>query len=838
MKRIGSTLFIYALACFPALAQLSGLAYELDTLFRGWREREHLSGELLVAHLDSVVYQRAEGYADAVGNIPLKAGMPFNLASVSKQFVAMAAMMLSEERRLDLDGDVRYYLPGFPYQGVSVRHLMTHTSGLAEYFELWEKYASKERPFTNADLLGLYRDKKPPLDFEPGSAYRYSNTGYIVLAEVVAAVSGMPATDFISSRIIRPLGLKATFPYHLAMPRFPYAERVLGFAWQEGKPVPADLFQVDGVFGDGNIYASAADLLRWSQALRRHELVSAATQAEAFKPFTLHNGEQSLYGFGWSLQGDGISVAHTGGWVGFRTFILRDVEAGYDAVFLSNSSSDNRAGRLQQLRAILDRYRSTCITDVQIADGSGGPLYTGALRLQGNRILEVGPSVKAKRGDRVVQGHGKVLAPGFMDTHSHHDRLMFEKRPMPEVVSQGITTIVVGQDGGSHYPLRDLWTALDTMPVAVNVASYVGHNTIRRKAMGNFTRQASDAEVEKMKAMLQQEMDAGAIGLSTGLEYDPGIYSSRDEVLQLARVLKANSGRYISHIRSEDRYLLEAVDELLKIGKKCRIPVQISHFKLAIVSQWGKADSLIQVLEKARKRGINVTADVYPYEFWQSTMLVLFPERDFTDREAARFALSELTTPQGMFIARYEPDPSVEGKTLAEVAAARGQAPEDLYLELVSKVLDEQADESVICTSMDTSDVGKLTAWTWSNICSDGTLSGTHPRGAGSFPKVLRLYQREKGLFSFPEAIRKMTALAAQNMGFTDRGMLRPGLLADLTLLDPEQVRDRATMQDPGALSEGILRVWVNGKEVWRDGKTTGNFPGSAIKRAPAAALR
>ena len=172
MKRIGSALLVYVFACFPAVAQRSGLAYELDTLFRGWRERENLSGELLIAHLDSIVYQRAEGYADAVGNIPLRAGMPFNLASVSKQFVAMAAMMLSEERRLDLDGDVRYYLPGFPYQGLSVRHLMTHTSGLTEYFDLWEKYASKERPFTNADLLELYRDKKPPLDFEPGSEYR------------------------------------------------------------------------------------------------------------------------------------------------------------------------------------------------------------------------------------------------------------------------------------------------------------------------------------------------------------------------------------------------------------------------------------------------------------------------------------------------------------------------------------------------------------------------------------------------------------------------------------------------------------------------------------------
>ncbi|MBK7477408.1 MAG: hypothetical protein IPI11_15930 [Haliscomenobacter sp.] len=192
--------------------------------------------------------------------------------------------------------------------------------------------------------------------------------------------------------------------------------------------------------------------------------------------------------------------------------------------------------------------------------------------------------------------------------------------------------------------------------------------------------------------------------------------------------------------------------------------------KLAIVSQWGKADSLLQVLDKARKRGVQVTADVYPYEYWQSTMTVLFPDRNFTDLNAARFALTELTTPEGMFIANYEPDTTLEGQTLADLAAARGQAPEIVYLDLIKTVLEQQAEESVICTSMDPTDVGKLLAWPWSNVCTDGTLNGTHPRGAGSFPKVLRLYQKEQGLFDLPEAVRKNDFPGCPKYGFPGPG--------------------------------------------------------------------
>jgi N-acyl-D-amino-acid deacylase len=320
---------------------------------------------------------------------------------------------------------------------------------------------------------------------------------------------------------------------------------------------------------------------------------------------------------------------------------------------------------------------STLITNVQIIDGTGSPAFKGAVRINADKIEAIG-NLEALKGEVLIDGKGMVLAPGFIDTHSHHDqdfqqknRLVpgvFFKRSLPEIASQGVTSIIVGQDGSSNLPIKDFWEQLDSLPVAVNIGSYAGHNSIRKKVMGaNYKRPATTEEIQKMKVLIEQEMQAGALGLSTGLEYDPGIYSTPEEVLALTSVLKSYKGRYISHMRSEDRHLETAIDELINIGKTHTIPVQISHFKLARVSLWQKADLILAKLDSARAAGIQVTADIYPYEYWQSTLAVLFPERDFTDLAAAKYALSELTTPEGVIISGF-PDSSYIGKTLAEIA--------------------------------------------------------------------------------------------------------------------------------------------------------------------------
>jgi N-acyl-D-amino-acid deacylase len=331
-------------------------------------------------------------------------------------------------------------------------------------------------------------------------------------------------------------------------------------------------------------------------------------------------------------------------------------------------------------------------------------------------------------------------------------------------------------------------------------------------------------------------MKAGALGLGTGLEYDPGIYSERSEVVALAREAASWGGRYISHLRSEDRYFWDAIDEILAIGREARLPVQISHTKLAMQNLWGQADRLIALLDGARAEGIEVNADIYPYPYWQSTLTVLFPKRDFTDRKEAEIAVRQVSTPEGLLIPRYKPEPSYEGKTLAEISSLRGTDPEQTLMDLIREAEAMRAKgetnvESVIGTSMDEADIEKLMKWEHMSLSTDGALDGSHPRGYGTYPRFFGRYVRERQVMPLSEAVRKATSLPAAQMGFSNRGRIAPGFKADLVLFDPETVLDRSTPSDPHAISTGVDRVWVNGVLVYEDQKTTGRYPGVVLKR-------
>jgi N-acyl-D-amino-acid deacylase len=352
----------------------------------------------------------------------------------------------------------------------------------------------------------------------------------------------------------------------------------------------------------------------------------------------------------------------------------------------------------------------------------------------------------------------------------------------------------------------------------------------------DFRRAATEEEIEKMRQLLIEEMKAGALGLGTGLEYDPGIYSERSEVVALAREAASWGGRYISHLRSEDRYFWDAVDEILTIGREARIPVQISHTKLAMQNLWGQADRLIGLLDAARAEGVEVNADIYPYTYWQSTLTVLFPERDFEDRKEAEIAVRQVSTPEGLLIPRYKPEPAYEGKTLAEIAALRGTDPEQTLMDLIReaqamKATGETGVESVIVTSMDEADIEKLMKWERMSISTDGSLDGSHPRGYGTYPRFLGRYVRERQVMPLSQAVLKTTSLPAAQMKFSKRGRIEAGFKADLVLFDPERVIDLSTPADPHAISKGIDRVWVGGVLVYEDGKTTGQYPGQILRR-------
>ena len=478
------------------------------------------------------------------------------------------------------------------------------------------------------------------------------------------------------------------------------------------------------------------------------------------------------------------------------------------------------------------------ITNAQVVDGTGSPTRLTSVRIEGERITAVG-DLTPTSDETVIDATGLVLAPGFIDTHSHHDSHLFELPEALGAVSQGITTVVVGKDGDSQFPLGAFFDSLNVNSVAINVASYVGHNTLRRQVMEkDFQRPATDDEIDAMKQLVRQEMASGALGLSSGLEYDPGIYSEPSEVVALAQETADLGGRYSSHIRSEDREFWAAIEEVIQIGEATGMPVQISHLKLAMKSFLGQTTRLLNRLNQARDAGIQITADVYPYVYWQATMTVLFPERDFTNRATATFALEEIAPPDGIILSRYEPNPDYVGKTITEIAAMRDMDPVTTYMDLIAEVekIEQETgtsvDESIIARSMDPADVAELMAWSHTNICSDGGLAGGHPRGFGTFTKILKRYVREEQRFSMEEAIYKMSGLAAAHMGISDRGVIREGTYADLVLFDPEQVSDRATFEEPQLASIGIEKVWVNGALVYTDGKPTGDHPGQVIRRS------
>lgn len=477
-------------------------------------------------------------------------------------------------------------------------------------------------------------------------------------------------------------------------------------------------------------------------------------------------------------------------------------------------------------------HTSTLITGARVVDGTGALARDASVRIEDGTITEIG-TLAARVGEQVVDAGGQVLAPGFIDTHSHHDDGLFEMPEALPVISQGVTTIVVGQDGGSELSPNSLFARMKKTPVAVNVGTYIGHNSVRAEVLGkNYKRVSTSAEITRMGALVRRAMQEGAIGLSTGLEYDPGIYATKEEVLDLARETARFGGRYISHIRSEDQFIWPALDEIIEIGRATGMPVQVSHMKLGMIDLWGQAGRYLGVMDRARSQGIDISGDVYPYINWQSTLTVMFPKRDFDNRASAEFALAHLAPADGLLLSGFSPDPSLVGKTVADVARQRGIPPADALMQLIAESQAPGADEGVIGTSMRSDDVAKLIAWPHANISSDGSLVDLHPRGTGSFPKVLRQYVREEKLLTLEQAVYKMTGAAAAHMGMTDRGIIRPGAHADLVLFDPAIIADRATPENPGAQSVGVSKVWVNGGLVFEGGRATGTRSGQPVRRA------
>ncbi len=477
------------------------------------------------------------------------------------------------------------------------------------------------------------------------------------------------------------------------------------------------------------------------------------------------------------------------------------------------------------------------IKNALIYDGLGGDPINADVRFKEGIITGVG-IFDAEPGEMAWDANGLALSPGFIDPHSHHDTKLMNDRAPKSALAQGITTIVSGLDGGAStfgapfVSIANSFAEFEKNPAAINLAYFAPHDTYREIVMKqDFKRPATINELDQMKQMLRRDLEAGALGLSTGLEYEPSLYSTIDEVIELAKVAAEYGGRYSSHIRSEDIKVTEAIDEVLTIAREANIPANISHIKLAMYALYGQSSDVIRKLNDARNQGLNITADIYPYDGWKAPMAILMPARDYTDRAAAEYALGSIASPASITITDYDGEPTYIGKTLAELAAEKNMDPVDLLMQLLQRAERENIEERVIGRNIGKEDIQNFMQWPYTAITTDGGIDDNHPRGQGTFSRVLALYVRDENVLSLSEAIRKMTSLSAQNLGISNRGTLKPGFAADLVLFDPTTIQDHATFEDSLQYSTGIEAVWVNGELVMEKGNITEARPGQIIRR-------
>jgi N-acyl-D-aspartate/D-glutamate deacylase len=481
------------------------------------------------------------------------------------------------------------------------------------------------------------------------------------------------------------------------------------------------------------------------------------------------------------------------------------------------------------MHPLLIALASTVIINAQVSDGTGAPLRKANVRITDDRIAAIG-DFRPGRADRVIDAKGLVLAPGFIDIHNHSTEGLKSDPLATTQIAQGITTVLLGADGDSPWPIGPWLEERRRDSASLNLAVTVGHATIREQVMQkDFRRVARPTEVAAMAKLVEQGMSEGAIGLSSGLEYDVASYSNTDEMVAVAAAAAKHGGFYMTHIRDEADRSFPALEEVIAIGQRARIPVEHSHIKLGTVKVWGKAAEYIRLIEDARRGGVDYLADCYPYDAWYSTIKVLVPDKQYESPESVKEALAAVGGAGNVTIANFPANKAYEQQTIEQLAQNEHIDPIEMFIKIIREGNAADDDAAVVAKSMTDADIELFYKQPWVMVASDGGIGLQHPRGAGTFPRVLGLFVREKHWLTLPEAIRKMTSLPAKRMGLRDRGTLRKGTFADLVLFDPQTVIDRATFAQPQELPVGIQAVFVNGEMVWSEGRPTGSRPGRVL---------
>ena len=506
------------------------------------------------------------------------------------------------------------------------------------------------------------------------------------------------------------------------------------------------------------------------------------------------------------------------------------------------------------LYAVAQESFDLLIKNGRIVDGTGTPWYEADVGIVGDRITRVG-NLSGASAPQVIDATGLIVAPGFIDPHTHALRGIFDVPNAESALLQGVTTLTEGNDGSSPYPIDRHYADIQDLRISPNWAVFVGQGTIRQRVIGFGLRKASPQEMDRMKQMVRDAMEQGALGISTGLFYVPGSFTSTEEVIELSKVAAEYNGIYISHIREEAAQLIDSVQETIRIGEEAGIPVQITHHKVIGVENWGASIESLRLVDEARARGVDVTIDQYPYTASQTSINALIPQwaqaggrEEMLNRINSPETYSTIKNeviakilydrgggdPKNVFISRNSWDPNMAGKNLAELTMEAGMEPTpENAAEIVFDII-RRGGATAVYHAIGPEDVDRIMRHPATAIGSDGPVGvfgegAPHPRQYGTFARILGHYVRERGVITLEEAVKKMSSQSARRLGIHDRGLITEGYFADVAVFDAEEIIDRASFEQPHQYATGMKFVLVNGEVVVENGAHTGRRPGRIL---------
>lgn len=494
------------------------------------------------------------------------------------------------------------------------------------------------------------------------------------------------------------------------------------------------------------------------------------------------------------------------------------------------------------------------IKNGKIIDGTGNNWQLKDIAIVKNKIAAIG-NLKSWKAAKEIDAKGLIIAPGFIDVHAHIEGGEAKNPLASNFIYDGVTTVITGNCGGSADDMNVYFNYIDSLQISINVAALMGHNTIRKQVMGTANRNATIEELNKMGGIADKAMKDGAVGMSTGLIYIPGTFAPTEEVVAIAKVVAANGGVYASHIRNEEDKVAEAVNEAIEIGRQAKIPVEVSHFKVNGQNNWGRSNETIAIVENARKEGIEVTIDQYPYTASSTNLGILLPDWVLADGQDS--ILARLKDPairakvkahsigiikgRGLkhfdyaFVANFKADTSYNGKNLREINLIKGGKDKAIYEAETIVQMIEQGGAQMVYHGMQDKDVKNIMAYPFNMAASDAGIavmgvSRPHPRAYGTNARVLAKYVREEKVMSLEEAIRRMTSLPANKFNLKERGIIKEGFIADIVMFDENEVTDMATFENPHQYSKGFKYIFVNGGLTVDNGLHNGSRKGMAIR--------